>query len=319
MTCDDDDYIPPIHNQDRGAIDIAAMTESSSLPPSPPGTTLLPPPEVLAGSSLGEEAVAAAVEANGGGRGTQAPVSVVEGAQTQAAGGMGGAGRSSSAASLAAVRAAMVEGLYEAMRERLACQAEEVGVIWQGEGGGWWPWRCLRRLTPLLACFLDVLPQIAQLEALLARCQRLNREMEQRTEGACYVSGRGWTDPSTNPLVVVLCFFIMAFAPALFTNTQACASEPPPPRRSSSRQEEWACPSSRQRRRSPKTTAPRARSWWRSGPASGSLRRGRWPSGRGASSGAACVGPWPGGRCGRWSKAWPRQGRGWGRSSLSLV
>ena len=28
---------------------------------------------------------------------------------------------------MGAVRAAMVEGLYEAMRERLACQAEEVG------------------------------------------------------------------------------------------------------------------------------------------------------------------------------------------------
>lgn len=30
---------------------------------------------------------------------------------------------------MGAVRAAMVEGLYEAMRERLACQAEEVGRV----------------------------------------------------------------------------------------------------------------------------------------------------------------------------------------------
>lgn len=36
-------------------------------------------------------------------------------------------GESASGRGMGAVRAAMVEGLYEAMRERLACQAEEVG------------------------------------------------------------------------------------------------------------------------------------------------------------------------------------------------
>lgn len=47
---------------------------------------------------------------------------------------------SASGRGMGAVRAAMVEGLYEAMRERLACQAEEVGGY--VEIVGIWPHGC---------------------------------------------------------------------------------------------------------------------------------------------------------------------------------
>jgi hypothetical protein len=111
-------------HQDGSAIDVAAMTGGDSAPASPRATG------GGGGSSTGGNPVATTItegkeeeeeeeEADGPSHLPRAQQLSDHFQQQQQQ-------QQPSSSSLGAVRAAMVEGLYEAMRERLACQAEEV-------------------------------------------------------------------------------------------------------------------------------------------------------------------------------------------------